>query len=103
MPKPLLVSIPHTLGRAEAGRRIRDGLGQLLGAFGATLTVERQEWTGDRLDFRVRALGQAVSGRVDVEDEAVRLEIELPFFLHLAAEKARGMIQRQGTLLLEKK
>ena len=48
-------------------------------------------------------MGQTVGGRLDVADEAVRLEVDLPWILSVFAEKAKSMIQKQGTLMLEKK
>ena len=42
------------------------------------LKVEEEIWSGDRLDFRVRALGQVAAGNVQVGEESVRLEVTLP-------------------------
>ena len=39
--------------------------------------------------FRVRALGQAASGHLDVEDDHVRLEVTLPWLLQRFAEAAQ--------------
>ncbi len=103
MTKPLIVSIPHQLGREEAKRRLRDGLGHIKDTYGAKLAFLEDRWTDDRLDFRVSALAQTVSGGVDVADDHVTLTVQLPWMLALLAEKARGAIQKQGHLMLEKK
>src|SRR5215210_4928837 len=71
--------------------------------FGAMLTVVQQDWTDNRLEFRIRALGQTSNGIVDVEEDHVRLEIHLPLGLRAFAEKAKALVQRSGKLLLEKK
>lgn len=103
MSKPLLVSIPHQLGRTEAKRRLETGIGQLRHMFGDKLTAIEDTWNGDHLDFNVRAMGQAVSGGLDVADDHVKLEVRLPWLLAVFAEKAKGLIEKQGTLMLEKK
>ena len=41
------------------------------------LKVEEEIWSGDRLDFRVRALGQVAAGNVQVGEESVHLEVTL--------------------------
>jgi hypothetical protein len=40
---------------------------------------------------------------LDVMNDQVRLELQLPWVLSVFAEKAKGLIQKQGTLMLEKK
>lgn len=104
MAKPMVVEIPHDLGRDEARRRIEGGMGQardLLRKSGIAVTT--LDWTGDRLDFAVSALGQKVDGQIDVGAEVVRVEVRLPMLLALFAEKVQRSIGRQGNLLLTKK
>jgi hypothetical protein len=62
-----------------------------------------EQWANDRMSFRVGAMGQTVSGHLEVADDAVRVEVQLPWILSVVAEKAKGFIQKQGTLMLEKK
>jgi hypothetical protein len=103
MSKPLVVSIPHNLGRAEALRRLQGGMGSLKSQFGDKVASINETWAGDRMDFRVGAMGQNVSGHLDVMEDQVRVELQLPWLLAMVAEKAKSFIQKQGTLLLEKK
>lgn len=103
MSKPLVVLIPHNLGKQEATRRLQGGMGNLRSTFGNKLTSVDDKWTDDRMDFRVVAMGQSVSGNLEVMDESVRVEVQLPWLLAVIAEKAKAMIQKQGQLMLEKK
>lgn len=103
MSKPLIVSIPHNLGKEEAIRRLRTGFGQLRTTLGDKISLLEDTWTGDRMDFRAGALGQTITGHLDVTNDTVRLEVQLPFVLALFAEKAKGLIEKQGTLMLGKK
>lgn len=100
MAKPLIVSLPHKLGKDEASRRLRDGAGKLQDHIpgGADVT---SRWEGDRMFLTVKAMGQEVGGHIDVEESKVRLELMLPAFLALFAGKIEGLLKSKGGELLE--
>ncbi|MBN8971380.1 MAG: polyhydroxyalkanoic acid system family protein [Rhizobiales bacterium] len=102
MSAPLIVSIPHRLSREEARRRLQSGLTRAASHV-PVLSVDEEHWDGDRMTFRVRALGQAASGQVDIADDHVRLEVMLPWLLQRFAEVAQKAIRQSGRLLLEKR
>jgi hypothetical protein len=102
MSAPLVVSIPHRLGREEATRRLKAGLTRAATSI-PVLTVDEERWEDNRMVFRVRALGQAAAGHLDVEDDHVRLEVTLPWLLQRFAEVAQAAIKKRGTLLLTKR
>ena len=66
------------------------------------LKVDEEIWAGDRMNFRVRALGQGASGSIDVAEDHVRLEVTLPWLLQKFAQAAQAAIRTSGKLLLEK-
>ena len=103
MSKPLVVSIAHRLSKDEAVRRLKTGLANVRANFGHLFIVQEETWTGDHLQFRVSALGQAASGSIDVLDDHVNLEVVLPWLLAKVAETIQPLIRREGTLMLEKK
>jgi hypothetical protein len=102
MSAPLVVSIPHSLGREEAMRRLKTGLTRAASSV-PVLSVDEERWEDNRMIFRVRALGQAAAGHVDVEDNHVRVEVVLPWLLQRFAEAAQTAIRNRGNLLLTKK
>src|SRR5690348_10373466 len=99
MSKPLTVSIPHHLGKDEAVRRLKSGLGNVRTHYGHLFKVEDETWSGDQLAFRVSALAQTVSGTIDVADDHVTLQVVLPWLLAKLAEAIQPLIRREGTLL----
>ena len=103
MTPPVTVSLPHQLGRAEARRRIENGFGKIAQVLpgGAGRTSER--WDGDRLVFSIVAMGQTISGFVDVLDSTVTMEIHLPGVLGLLAHGLKDRLRKTGRLLLTKK
>jgi putative polyhydroxyalkanoic acid system protein len=102
MSAPLVVSIQHRLGREEATRRLKAGLTRAATSI-PVLKVDEERWQDNRMVFRVRALGQAAAGHLDVEDDHVRLEVTLPWLLQRFAEVAQVAIQNRGRLLLTKR
>jgi len=102
MSKPLVVSISHSLGKEEALRRLKSGMTSATAKV-PVLKVDEESWAGDRMTFRVRALGQAASGTVDVAEDNVRLEVTLPWMLQKFAEVVQAAVKARGRLLLEKK
>ena len=102
MSAPLIVSIPHRLGREEATRRIKAGLTRAAASM-PVLKVDEERWEGDRMVFRVGVLGQPASGHLDIADDHVRLEVTLPWLLQRFAEAAQAAIKHRGTPLLTKR
>ncbi|MEN5081944.1 polyhydroxyalkanoic acid system family protein [Bosea sp. TWI1241] len=102
MKRPVTVSISHSLGRDGARGRLVGGLDRVrdrIAGFGLSLVEER--WEADTLHFGVAALGQTVSGRIEVEEDLVRVEVALPWLLASFADKLRDRVEAQGRILLE--
>jgi hypothetical protein len=99
-PEPLVVTISHRLGRDEAKRRIETGLGAIRSEVARYVKEIDYAWDGYRLDFRVSAMLQAITGRIEVYDELVKVELALPLLLHLFAQRIIGRIERRGAALL---
>jgi hypothetical protein len=103
MSQPLVVTIPHRLGKQEAVRRMQSGLGRARASYSSLIQVQEETWVGDSVTLRVSALGQSAKGVIDVADDHVRLEVQLPWLLAKLGEKIKRVINREGTLMLEKK
>ena len=103
MSEPLVVSIPHRLGREEATRRIKSGFTAAHGHFAHLVTISEESWEDNRLTFRAAALGQTASGIIDVREDAVVLTVQLSWLLARFANAASKLIRREGTLMLENK
>jgi len=103
MNAPLTVSVPHRLGKAEALRRLKGGLSRMAANLGGLITIEQEVWTGDRLDFQIRALGQSAAGTIEVFDDNIRIDVTLPWLLAKLGERLLPGLKKEATLLLEKK
>ena len=103
MSEPLVVIIPHNIGKAEALARLKGGLARARTEFAALITLEDERWDGDKLSLCARSLGQRAHGSIEVYDAAVRLEVTLPWLLAKFAAAAQRVIGQKGQLMLEKK
>lgn len=100
MSKPLSITVPHQLGRIEARRRVEEGMLMARSRLGAVASSIDDSWNEDQLDFRVVAMSQTVTGKVEVADDSVTMEVQLPWALAMLADKVRDRVTRQGQLLL---
>ena len=99
MSQPIVVSLPHRLGKAEALRRLKASFSDGQSGGGPFFGFKNP---GDHLDFRASMLGQTTTGTVDVAEDHVRLEVQLPWLLSMLANKAKALVEKQGKLMLEK-
>ena len=102
MSNPILVDLPHSLGAEEAKRRIANGMGDLGRQIPGGAQV-RSDWTENRLNLFVSAMGQDVHAKIDVHDSFVRVELLLPPALGFFGRAVEKVLRRKGADLLEDK
>jgi hypothetical protein len=59
-----------------------------------------ERWDADRLHFEGGALGQKITGRLDVTPDAVRIELDLPEILASIADRITGRLKTEAQKLL---
>ena len=103
MSDTVTVTIDHRLGRVEAVRRLKEGFARANGHLGPMITMEQEIWEGDTLRCRMRALGQTAAASIEVMDDALRIELSLPWLLAKLAKCLLSVLRKEAALLLEKK
>ena len=103
MSETVTVIVGHRLGKVEAVRRLREGFARTSGHLGPMIAMEQETWEGDTLRFRMRALGQTAAASIEVLEDALRIEVSLPWLLAKAVKRLLPILRKQATLLLEKK
>ena len=101
MNKPVVVDLPHRLGADEAKARMQRGIGKLKDHIPGGNAEVQSSWQGDRMNLSVKAMGQEVSGHIDVHETKVRLELMLPPLLAMLAGPIEAMLRNRGTEMLE--
>lgn len=99
--EPITVTISHKLGRDGAKRRIDDSLAQIRAEVAPYVKTLDYSWHDYTLDFRVVSLMQTITGRIEVYEDFVRIDLELPRLLHVIARTIQGQIQNRASALLE--
>lgn len=103
MANPLVITVSHQLGREEARSRLRDNTDWIHAQLTPYTNAVDSRWTDDRMDFRVAAMGQTVTGELEVLDDAVRVEIQLPRMLSWLGRLIGDRVREQGRLMLSRK
>jgi predicted metal-dependent hydrolase len=103
MSKPLVITISHQLSKQEAKRRLQDNTDWIHSQLAPFTKAVDSHWTEDRMDFRVTAVGQTVAGQIDVLDDAVRVEVQLPWMLSWLHNVIGDRVRQQGRLMLARK
>jgi putative polyhydroxyalkanoate system protein len=97
----LKFSIPHQLGREEARRRIQGHLGQLRTRSAGLVSQFDERWSGDSMNFTAVVIASPVSGKLQVEEQVVQVEVDLPWLLAALAGSVQQAIESNTRQLLE--
>jgi hypothetical protein len=102
MSEKISVDVPHSLGAAEAKRRVQANLGTLGGKLPAGATVS-PVWEGDRLRLDIGVMGQHAAAMLDILDDRVRISVQLPPALAFFRQAIEAGLRQSGAALLEDK
>ena len=98
------VALPHDLGREEVRRRLRERSHEIADHIPGGLAEVRSRWPSeDLMELEVDAMGQTVSGDIEVYDNQVVIEFDLPAALSFFRPMIEGAVRSNATKLLEKK
>lgn len=96
------VAIPHQLGREEARRRLKQSNHQIGDAIPGGMANVTSNWTSeDRMEMSIQAMGQNLTGHIEVAENEVVLAMILPPALGFLEPMIAGTIRQQGERLLE--
>lgn len=95
------VAVPHDLPRAEVRKRLRERSHEIADHIPGGVAQVATDWdSDDRMNINVSAMGQDLSGAVDIEDGQVVFEIALPMALSFFEPIISGAIKQQGQKML---
>jgi hypothetical protein len=96
MSQSIVITVPHNLGADAAKKRIAERIEVLRTAYVDKLAHSEISWTGNKADMRVIALGQTMTAQLDVMQDSVRIEAQLPWLLAALGNKAKGFLTRHA-------
>jgi hypothetical protein len=102
--EPITVHRPAIVSESvEAVRRLKEGFVRTKGQLGQIIAIDQEIWEGDTLQFQMRAFGQVAAGTIEVLEDALRIEVSLPWILAKAAKTPSTYIAQGSHLLLERR
>ena len=95
------VPIPHSLPREEVRRRLRERSHEIAGFVPGGMAKVDTHWPDeDTMQLSVAAMGQAVTGRVEIEETQIVFQLDLPPALAFFEPMVAGAIRDKGQKLL---
>ncbi|TNE54660.1 MAG: hypothetical protein EP341_05700 [Sphingomonadales bacterium] len=96
------VALPHQLGREEVRRRLQERSHEIADYLPGGMAEVESDWIDeDRLALHITAMGQAVTGHIDVYDEQVVVEVKLSGALAFFESAIESAIRKDATKMLE--
>ncbi|PZO70074.1 MAG: hypothetical protein DI636_06210 [Pelagerythrobacter marensis] len=97
------VPIPHNLDKDTVRERMRTRSHKIADNIPGGMADVQTSWpTEDRMAMVINAMGQVVRGHVDIEDNQVVFQVDLPPALSFVEPMLRGAIEQQGQKLITK-
>lgn len=94
------IAIPHSIGKDEARRRVRERSGEIANFVPGFASVSTNWQSDDRMDLTVGAMGQEMTGSIEVGESEVAFTVELPAALSFVEPMIRSQIEAKGRKLL---
>jgi hypothetical protein len=95
------VAVPHNLGKAEVRHRLKSRAHEVSDFIPGGMADVTIGWPGeDRMSMDVRAMGQEITGAVEIEDAQVVFTVNLPPALSFVEGMISGAIASKGRKLL---
>ena len=96
----LALNIPHAQTQEEALSRIKQLLSRLQEEQKGTVTNVQENWDGPNGSFSFSAKGFNIAGTLQVTENEVYLESDLPFAVSFFKGQIASMITEKATALL---
>ncbi len=97
------VSLPHNLGSEEVRRRMHTHAHEIADYFPAGMAEVETNWPHeDRMDLFITAAGQKIEGGIDISEDTVVIEMDLPAMLGFLRGTLEHSVRKHGGKLLEK-
>jgi hypothetical protein len=97
------VHLPHEIGKEEVRKRMRERSHEIAGYFPAGMATIETTWPDeDQMDLVVNAVGQSIKGAVEVYEDEVVIELNLPPMLSFLRGTLEKSVRTEASKLLEK-
>lgn len=95
------MEFPHTLGREEVRRRVREHEGEIAQIAPPGMADVTTSWPSeDQLALSITAMGKTIEGRMDIGDDNLAFEFDLPMVMGFVGPMLRSAIEPKVAKLL---
>lgn len=95
------VTLPHDLSKDEVRRRMHAHADEIVGFFPAGIAKVTTDWPNeDRMAITAEVVGYTIPGGVDVRDNEVVIEMQLPAMLGLMRSPLEYAVRKEAGRLL---
>ncbi|NCP14746.1 MAG: hypothetical protein GW858_11380 [Sphingomonadales bacterium] len=95
------VTLPHDLTKDEVRRRMRAHADEIGSFFPAGLASVTTGWPSeDRMTITANVVGQTIPGGVEIRDNDVVIEMDLPLLLSVMKGPLEAAVKKEGGRLL---
>ena len=95
------VTLPHDLTKDEVRRRMRAHADEIGSFFPADLAWVTTGWPSeDRMTITANVVGQTIPGGVEIRDNDVVIEMDLPLLLSVMKGPLEAAVKKEGGRLL---
>lgn len=95
------VTLPHDLSKEEVRRRMHAHADEIAEFFPAGLAKVTTDWPSeDRMTITAEVVGYTIPGGVDVRDNEVVIEMQLPVMLGLMRGPLEAAVKKEAGRLL---
>lgn len=96
------VALPHDLGKEEVRRRLNDRSHEIAGYLPGGMADVETDWVDDdRMAMHITAMGQTITGHIDVFEDQIVFEVKLPGMLSFVEPMIEKAIRKDGAKMLE--
>lgn len=96
------MSLPHSLPREEVRRRLRERSGEIADHIPGGIARVETNWPGENLmHLEVHAMGQIVAGNIEIADDHVTVDFDLPPALNIFKPVIQKALEKNGQKLLQ--
>lgn len=94
------LTFPHSLGREEACRRLREHEAEIANIAPGMAEVTTHWPSAERLELQVSAMGKQITGAVEIGENSVSFNFDLPAALSFAAPMIKAALEPKARKLL---
>lgn len=96
------VTLPHDLGKDEVRRRMHKHGHEIGSYFPPGMANVETSWPNeDQMDLDITAAGQRIHGAIEIHDDNVTIEMDLPPILSFLRGTLERAVRKEGGKLLE--